>query len=319
MKMRDQIRNPELSLPFTKLRARLWTEWHTKDSDRPDTLYHYTDAGGLIGIIDSKTLWATDARYLNDTLEVEYARRLVRDVLEDKRDSQPSEVVREFLESAIETFNPYEALYCVFVACFCEEGDLLSQWRAYADRGAGYSIGFNSGALFNHPKSVSENRMLRKVEYDEDEQVRLLRELVEAICGTLDAETSGMGLIQANGFIYDACRLLRELLTEYLACFKHPGFKEEQEWRIVHPFDTYEDTNNHIEFRTARGAIAPYVKLDCAFGGPPFLGKLPIVSVMHGPAQHPDEAKEALRILLVKHGYRLEDVRVEGSNVPLRG
>ena len=30
-----------------------------------------------------------------------------------------------------------------FVSCFCQSGNLLSQWRAYADKGGGYCIGFD--------------------------------------------------------------------------------------------------------------------------------------------------------------------------------
>jgi hypothetical protein len=37
----------------------------------------------------------------------------------------------------------------VFVTCFCEKGDLLSQWRAYARgaSGVGYALGFESKSL----------------------------------------------------------------------------------------------------------------------------------------------------------------------------
>ena len=35
----------------------------------------------------------------------------------------------------------------IFAVCFCENGDLLSQWRGYAGGKYGYSIGFDSDAL----------------------------------------------------------------------------------------------------------------------------------------------------------------------------
>jgi hypothetical protein len=34
----------------------------------------------------------------------------------------------------------------VYITCFCEDGDLLSQWRGYADPG-GYAIGFDAAEL----------------------------------------------------------------------------------------------------------------------------------------------------------------------------
>ncbi len=37
-------------------------------------VYHYTSRGGLEGIINTQTLFATDYRYLNDTSEIEHMR-----------------------------------------------------------------------------------------------------------------------------------------------------------------------------------------------------------------------------------------------------
>jgi len=35
----------------------------------------------------------------------------------------------------------------LFVACFCEQGDLLGQWRGYSGENHGYSLGMNSFAI----------------------------------------------------------------------------------------------------------------------------------------------------------------------------
>jgi hypothetical protein len=40
----------------------------------PPLLCHYATAGGLEGILTSKTLWATDAAFLNDTQEMRFVR-----------------------------------------------------------------------------------------------------------------------------------------------------------------------------------------------------------------------------------------------------
>jgi hypothetical protein len=37
--------------------------------DPDHSLFHYTTATGLVGIVESKTLWATHASFLNDTAE----------------------------------------------------------------------------------------------------------------------------------------------------------------------------------------------------------------------------------------------------------
>ena len=58
---------------FEELLARLYG---TKP-DPENPLYHYTSLEGLRGIVDSRTLWATDIRYLNDAQELHHFGQLV--------------------------------------------------------------------------------------------------------------------------------------------------------------------------------------------------------------------------------------------------
>ena len=39
----------------------------------PEVLYHYTSGAGLLGIITSHELWASDVFYLNDPSEIFYS------------------------------------------------------------------------------------------------------------------------------------------------------------------------------------------------------------------------------------------------------
>jgi len=41
------------------------------------SVFHYTDSAGLIGILTSKSLFATDYRYLNDVTEGSMIRQLI--------------------------------------------------------------------------------------------------------------------------------------------------------------------------------------------------------------------------------------------------
>jgi hypothetical protein len=58
-------------------------ETDVPESETPDRLYHYTDARGLLGILESRKLWASDVRLLNDARELDYAADLVRRWLDD--------------------------------------------------------------------------------------------------------------------------------------------------------------------------------------------------------------------------------------------
>jgi hypothetical protein len=46
-----------------------------------EILYHYTTAAGLMGIVQSRTLRATNAEFLNDAQELQFGRSRLRDAL----------------------------------------------------------------------------------------------------------------------------------------------------------------------------------------------------------------------------------------------
>ncbi len=114
----------------------------------PDTiLFHYTSAEGLKGIIESNELWATSAYYLNDAAEMFYGYNVLKEVLDQwlrknsrSEDSITLGLARQ-LRSSFEDLFEKRLLKPIYLMCFCEGDNLLSQWRAYGKSG-GYSIGF---------------------------------------------------------------------------------------------------------------------------------------------------------------------------------
>jgi hypothetical protein len=63
-------------------------------STAPDLRFHYTNAEGLKGILQSGKIWATDVRYLNDAQEVEYLFQLL-----DERLGTPIEAASDASDS----------------------------------------------------------------------------------------------------------------------------------------------------------------------------------------------------------------------------
>ena len=67
-----------------------------------------------------------------------------------------------------------------YVCCFSSEPDLLSQWRASSDDGAGFAIGFSGDGIDNRWTSRMDRLItLREVEYDPCKQKTRWREVVE--------------------------------------------------------------------------------------------------------------------------------------------
>lgn len=61
-----------------------------------------------------------------------------------------------------------------FACCFCEERDLLSQWRAYGKYEQGYAIEFDWTAV--QERFVAE--LVGRIEYDEATQDGLIRKII---------------------------------------------------------------------------------------------------------------------------------------------
>jgi hypothetical protein len=114
----------------------------------PDILYHYTDAAGLKGIVESGVLRATHISFMNDASESVHAGSLLLEhvQLEKARATNPLHLsVLGEMEKGIATRPEDVAPY--FVVCFSAQENSLNQWRAYGRGEGGFSIGFDGHAL----------------------------------------------------------------------------------------------------------------------------------------------------------------------------
>lgn len=164
-----------------------------------------------------------------------------------------------------------EHLIVPFVACFSSDGDVLSQWRAYADDGTGFAIGFSTEFF-----ELTEDRpnllgdldtpciYWSQVVYDELKQKEMVFSVLKKYQDVMKSQDENM---QHN----EAPKCAYELLT-IAPIIKNPKFSEEQEWRIVHPVRIGVDysTNRYfvfssiskISFRQTKKSIYPYFSLN---------------------------------------------------------
>ena len=98
-------------------------------------LYHYTDLVGLKGIVEGHDLWLTNASYLNDAEEMTHGRSVARDVIANTPVSGPLGTL--YRDQLADSKGKSEGVY---VCCFCEKDNLLSQWRGYGANGTGVSL-----------------------------------------------------------------------------------------------------------------------------------------------------------------------------------
>lgn len=120
----------------------------------PNTLYHYTNSAVLVSIIQNRKIRLSARWHLNDPREGEDFKDLLYEYVS---------AIGAGGEKAKMAMDSLDSLH-FYVACFSECGDLLSQWRAYAQDGEGVSIGFNREHLFKCLATQSQ-MVARPVEY----------------------------------------------------------------------------------------------------------------------------------------------------------
>ena len=284
----------------------------------PRTLYHYTTSGGLIGIVSSQRLWATNALYLNDASEISYGYGIICNYVRTTCERTEDSGYGVFLQQAERMMDdPNGPSRDCYVTCFCESGDLLSQWRAYGSRGGGYAIGFSTpeiGMNFAAPP----NFFLRKVIYESAKQEEVVGRVLRSTYEAYKSLTEGKPKDEAESIRVILWHFLQDHLHDLMLGFKHPGFAEEREWRLVEPFHAIErDAHlDRVKFRADASGIVPYVELDISPAAGVNTAKLPMNRVCLGPALHPALSKRAVTMMLSKNQYHF--VEVEQSQVPLR-
>ena len=270
------------------------------ERQRPERLYHYTTADGLLGIIQQQEIWATHSQYLSDLLEFRHAVGIVRDELKKMRAVSEDEDRTRMLERMQENTKEIECAN-VCVTSFSEDRDSLSQWRAYSGGGSGFSIGFSSEFLGS---VLDENCFLLPCLYEEDKQ----RDFVHSIIGRVMGENEGRLKNADDGLdASTAGAKLNAQLLAYAAMLKHQSFKAEKEWRISGLFNC-----ERFEYRPGTSMLIPYYRIPLKSDQVPFR----IEEVVVGPAPYPEQSSRSVDSLLVTCG--LKDVAVVTSTVPHR-
>lgn len=252
-------------------------------------LWHYTNLAGLEGITASKTLWATDADFLNDAEEIRHAPKYLqaawegaaRLAKEGGEDSfAPNDLPRILTISTLPDDVTVKVVLedgpMPFVTSFCAEADLLSMWRAYAT-GEGCALGFNACDVYAVARCVQAE--LAPVHYADP----------------WDAPNVSGAPDPATGELQVSRRQAAEI--------KHPGFIEEREYRLIVPGDT----DLPVKYRRGAHGCTPYVEVP--------LGDCKPREVWVGPGAN-NQRIRGLQGLLEGRGWA--GVEVTASDIPLR-
>lgn len=307
------------------------------------SLFHYTSAHGLLGILDSGTLWATEASGLNDAAEIVLGQRKVRELITALPESELKSEMQLAVEYVYDANGPDAS--DVFVLAASLQHDDANQWRLYADDGRGYCVELDSGMPLTvlaggeptRTESPRDDAHLlptglltdqgyvsawSRVLYDDKD----IRETFSHLVSWADrAQTEAEGAewpdpesgdpSPSQEFGYQLSRAIASLTR----CVKAPGFAGETEARVLISF-LWGDLHAHSR-ATPRGIVRHFSLGTAVEGGKAvtFDRKesviLPIKSVTLGPGLRFELAAPAIRSLLGRYDYEVE---VLESDVRLR-
>ncbi|HTV06273.1 MAG TPA: DUF2971 domain-containing protein [Acidobacteriaceae bacterium] len=301
---------PEENEKYRRFVSDVATEMGVFDFERDDIVWHYTNGEGLLGILQSGTLYATQVSCLNDTTETKYAsdiyKKTIAELIEEKRGdaeaiaflNQVSEFVKE------EPDSPTHGTSKFFVACFSGDEDELTQWDRYT-KPNGYAIGFRVRGLWREPTS-----QVYKVVYDREKQQSAAKKIAAA---TLDFYREGLTGERLNnpgewGKIFFSA--WDEWVYKLAPLAKDWKWHSENEFRLVHELKVSEFPD--VRFKQKPKMLTRYISLDTPAWVKRRAKLLPIAKIWIGPGNHPAFTKISLQLLLEQMGYF--DVPIEVTN-----
>jgi len=268
-----------------------------------EKLFHYCAHETLWAILDSGSFWLSSIDGLNDRLELRWGRELTTRILFRHRHEFPDDL-RLVIHA---TFAQVDLHLAPLIFSLSRNGDLLSQWRAYASDGRGIAIEFAAEKL-----SASTPVNMKDVLYSLRRQVSLLQDTLRIFASWWSLGDAGKTAVQS---------VLPDFAVDLLS-LKHPSFFEEREVRMVHVVlrdgNALHDPGGHtdhtpsvsgveVRYRQIEGVSRPYIAL-------PIEAESLITGVVLGP-KNPREPVDVQAALAARG---LPWVRVRRSAAPYR-
>lgn len=290
--------------PFLNIIGSYHQDMILQPSRGPLDLFHYTDLSGLQGILQNHDLWLTNSRFSNDSEEMTYGCNVADKVLTAAFKLDPTSA---YLSRLRELIDKPEGVY---VCCFCEKDNLLSQWRSYGANGTGVSLQFdpNGFSYLAGPDCPSGLLRLWKVFYPTEKQEDIVQKAIDFFGPLSPSQQPGRS-------VEDCARQATDAIQFFIPTFKNNDFNEEKEWRLI--FTPSSSTTVPLRFRVSRNILVPFYSLKELGGNLGSAWRLPIKALRIGPSANKQLNVESSRLLLEQNGYA--GLSVVASDTPYRG
>ena len=228
-------------------------------------VYHYCNESVFKEIIQKKTLRFSDITKSNDSAELRWITTYFEPIfIEELKKANENSAFRKAYQNVnlatffhkfndtffVKALYGEEKFFWFYASCLSLEGDMLSQWRGYADDGKGFSIGFNREIFENYYTRGYDllSVHIGEVEYDEKKHIDIVKECIKKLFDDLysAAEKKELDDNRIRHIFLDCFKAM----TVKAAFIKNPFFREEKEWRMcVWTLRELDDSNEIPLFR----------------------------------------------------------------------
>ncbi|WP_158212200.1 DUF2971 domain-containing protein [Sphingomonas dokdonensis] len=275
----------------------------------PPRLFHYTDTNALMGMVENKEIWATNASYLNDEQELVWGTKVFCEALDAAKAKNDREVdLLGRMKSAADLSKSGLSFY---IASFSEEADDLTQWRGYGAGQGPVCIGFDSSHLY----LAFEGYDLISVVYDRKEQDAIANSIVSMVLDFYRVYESGDNPAIVDHLIPHCVQAFRNMSGYAALRFKSAHWRSEREWRLVVASDGLEEDDNSISFRAGKYGIVPFIKVKPPKYNP-VIG-VGIDGIIAGPTPHRELTVQALFFYMRRKHLMIRN-NIKASTVTMR-
>ena len=251
-------------------------------------LHHYTSGAGVLGILSSDSLWATQIRYMNDSKEFAHATELATSALRGLREGRKGDNYAQLCAAVTSHLESISGL-ALYVACFSEVHDSLSQWRGYCPPSFGYSVGFDGDLL--RPIAREQGFELRPCIYDRALQTQAVNEWAREAVAVLEANyPTGADPVE---YTRANCNTFLQKFVAFAPYMKDLSFKDEREWRLV---GMVPSNDPRVGLRPGKSLLVPYVPVKLSSAAE----RSPVWNICVGPTPHIELAMNSLTHLFQK-------------------
>lgn len=295
------------------------------------TLVHYTTAENALNIFKGE-VWLRNTRVMNDVAEIQHGAAFIEKAL-GRNASATAEPVLRRLGNILDRAHPgiadqvfqdfqsklWNLIHRTHVTCLSvhhpetEKNGRLSMWRAYTGNYAGVALVLNPEPFTQLVEDPSFFSVPVTYDTESELQQKLHRIGSDAEKGLRFLASQPRELV---GWYFGS--LLRKIAT----ASKHHGFREEEEWRVMHTRSVDPQDGLKYELAAIRGIPQIVTKLSLQPNGPFAAQGLTIPNLLRqviiGPTNFPFVVAEAIQSAMEMAGVENAASKIHISQIPLR-